>query len=789
MKLTEKIKQSRIYFDGGMGTLLQEAGLAPGENSAEWNLSHPEVVTEIHRAYLAVGCNVISANTFGINPLNSDRWAQLLKAAVSCAKQAASAFPGSYVAYDMGPSGRMLEPLGDLSFDRAAEAFSQLASLAQDCGADLILIETMNDCYETKAAVVGARAGCSLPIFVSNVYDGSGKLMTGATPSAMAAMLEGLGVDAYGVNCSLGPEQMLPIVEELTRVSSLPVIVTPNAGLPRVENGKTVYDVTPQEFARHMEQIARLGSTLLGGCCGTTPEHLKMTIEATKDIPYRYPEKKNQTVVSSYTHSVTIGCDPVLIGERINPTGKPKLKEALRTGNLNYILNEGIRQGEQGAHILDVNVGLPEIDEPEMMEQCVTKLQAVTDLPLQIDTTDPQALARAARYYNGKPLINSVNGKQSSMDAVFPVVQQYGGAVIALTMNESGIPDTAEGRYEIAQRIVARAEEYGIDRKDIIADPLALTISSNPDSARVTLEAVKMIRHGLGICTSLGVSNISFGLPQRERVNSAFFVMALEHGLSCAIMNPFSEGMMSAYHAFRALRELDPACRDYIASCTKEEASTQNTEDLGGSVRRGLTKQAQAQARELLQTTPPLDIINQHIIPALDQIGQEFEQKKVFLPQLLMSAEAASASFEVIKEAMPKGTVDQSRMMVLATVQGDIHDIGKNIVKVLMESFGFYVIDLGRDVPPQKVLEAVQKSGCRLVGLSALMTTTVPAMEQTIRLLKEHVPGVKVVVGGAVLTREYADMIGADFYAPEAMATVRYSEEFYKSKKTTAAKA
>lgn len=782
MNIIEKIKQSRIYFDGGMGTMLQSAGLGPGENSAEWNLTHPEQVTAIHQAYLEVGCNVICANTFGIHPLHDDRYPELTRAALSCAKKAAAEFPGSYVAFDMGPSGKMLEPLGDLSFDRATESFAKLAALAQEYGADVIFIETMNDCYETKAAVVGAKEGCTLPIFVTNVYDSSAKLMTGANPAAMAAMLEGLGVDAYGLNCSLGPDQMLPVAEELTKVSSLPVIVVPNAGLPRVENGKTVYDVSPQEFAKSMTAIAKLGGVLLGGCCGTTPEHLRLTIQATQHLPYRYPDKKHRTVISSYTHSVEIGPDPVLIGERINPTGKPKLKEALKTGNLNYILNEGIRQGEQGAHILDVNVGLPEIDEGEMMKQCVTKLQAVTDLPLQIDTTDPKALARGARYYNGKPLINSVNGKESSMNTVFPVVKQYGGAVIALTMDETGIPDTAQGRYDIAKRIVERAAEYGIDRKDIIADPLALTISSNPDGARVTLEAVKMIRQGLGICTSLGVSNISFGLPEREQVNTAFFVMALEHGLNCAIMNPFSEGMRGAYYAFRALRELDPGCQDYIASRIREEAPVETTNDLNGSVRRGLTKQAQLQAKELLQTTPPLEIINRQIIPALNQIGEEFEQKKVFLPQLLMSAEAASGAFEVIKEAMPKETADQSRQVVLATVHGDIHDIGKNIVKVLLESFGFYVIDLGRDVPPQTILEAVQHSGCRLVGLSALMTTTVPAMEQTIRLLKEHFPEIKTVVGGAVLTQEYADMIGADFYAPEAMATVRYAEEFYKEK-------
>ncbi|MBE7043071.1 MAG: homocysteine methyltransferase [Ruminococcaceae bacterium] len=780
MNIREMIKKSRIYFDGGMGTMLQAAGLGPGENSAEWNLSHPDEVTAVHRAYLEAGSNVICANTFGINPLHHENYEQLICVAISCAKEATKEFSGSFVAYDMGPCGKMLEPLGDLSFDCAVDCFCKMAKVAKQAGADLIFIETMNDCYETKAAVVGAKEGCDLPIFVSNVYDNTKKLMTGANPTAMAAMLEGLGVDAYGMNCSLGPRQMIPVIEELTAVSSLPVIVVPNAGLPRVEQGKTVYDVSPRDFAEVMAEIAKMGSVLLGGCCGTTPEHIRLTVEATKTIPYSYPEKKETTLVSSYTHSVEIGKDPVLIGERINPTGKPKLKEALKLGNLNYILNEGIRQSEQGVHILDVNVGLPEINEAEMMRKCVTQLQAVSDLPLQIDTGDPVALEQGARFYNGKPLINSVNGKKSSMETVFPVVKKYGGAVIALTMDESGIPDTAQGRFEIAKKIVDCAKEWGIDRKDIIVDPLALTISSNPDGARVTLESVKLIREELGVATSLGVSNISFGLPERETINTAFFVMALEQGLSCAIMNPFSEGMMGAYYAFRALREMDPGCGAYIASRTKEEEKTDLANDLSGSVLKGLSKQAREQAKELLQTEQPLAIINEKIIPALNQIGEEFEQKKAFLPQLLMSAEAASAAFEVIKEAMPKNETDQSRAVVLATVQGDIHDIGKNIVKVLLESFGFYVIDLGRDVAPERVLEAVQKSGCRLVGLSALMTTTVPSMEETIRLLKEQVPDVIVMVGGAVLTQEYADMIGADFYGSDAMTSVRYAEEFYQ---------
>lgn len=759
--------------------MLQAKGLGPGENFAEWNLSHPDEVRAVHRAYLEAGCNVICANTFGIHAFQNRRYKEMIESAIFCAKQEAERFPGSFVAYDMGPSGKMLEPLGDLSFDKAAEEFRTLAEAAQKAGADCIFIETMNDCYETKAAVIGAKEGSNLPVFVSNVYDENGKLMTGADAGAMSAMLEGLGVDAYGLNCSLGPRQMIPVVTELLSLSSVPVIVVPNAGLPRVENETTVYDVSPEEFSEVMEEIVRMGCVLPGGCCGTTPEYIRQTVKKTKHLPYRYPEKKQKTVVSSYTHSVEIGKKPVLIGERINPTGKPKLKEALKTGNFNYILNEGIRQGDRGVHLLDVNVGLPEINEGEMMQRCVTQLQAVTDLPLQIDTGDPDALERGVRYYNGKPLINSVNGKQSSMDCVFPVVKKYGGAVIALTMDESGIPDSAQGRLKIAEKIVLSAEKWGIDRKNIIADPLAMTVSSNPDSAKVTLEAIRLIKEHLGIAVSLGVSNVSFGLPNRETINTAFFTMALNCGLDCAIMNPFSEQMTGAYYAFCALSEQDPGCTDYIASCVSEETKAVADCTLEGSVIKGLSDQAREQAYELLKTDSPLAIINEQVIPALNQIGTLFEQKKVFLPQLLMSAEAASSAFEVLKDAIPKNESDTKRQVILATVQGDIHNIGKNIVKVLLESFGFYVIDLGRDVPPETVFNAVKNSGCRLVGLSALMTTTVPSMERTIRLLKKEIPEVSVMVGGAVLTQDYADMIGADFYGADAMSSVRYAEAFY----------
>lgn len=785
-KITELIKEKRVYFDGGTGTVLQAMGLPAGQSPELWNITEPDKIISLHNSYLNAGCNIIKTNTFGVNREKFENYAEIIKAGIECAKKAVKGKEEKYVAFDMGPTGKLLEPLGDLPFETAVSIFADNVKIASECGADLILIETMNDCYETKAAVLAAKENSDLPIFVTNVYDAGGKLMTGANPAAMIAMLEGLGVDAVGMNCSLGPDKMVDIIGEFKKYSSLPVIVNPNAGLPEVVDGKTLYTIDAEEFSDYMVQLAENGATILGGCCGTTPEFISKTIQKMQDKPYKIPSQKDFTFVSSYTHTVFVEEEPILIGERINPTGKPKLKEALRTGNLNYILNEGIKQSDAGVHILDVNVGLPEIDETEMMLKTVSALQAVTDLPLQIDTTNFETLEKAMRVYNGKPLVNSVNGTEESMNAVFPIVQKYGGTLIALTIDESGIPNNAEDRAKIAEKIIKRAAQYGIEKKDIIVDPLALTVSSNSDSAKVTLKAINLIRK-MGVKTSLGVSNISFGLPQRDIITGVFYANALENGLNCAIMNPFSTAMMNTYYAFRALNSFDKGCVDYIdyASDTKQEtaqAVSQENETLHISIVKGLKENAVKQTKQLITEIEPLDIINNHIIPALNEIGTAFEQKKAYLPQLLMSAEAASAAFEEVKKKIPSEQSDSSKSIILATVKGDIHDIGKNIVKVLMESYGFTVYDLGRDVPPEKIRDCAVEKKCMLVGLSALMTTTVPSMAETIELLNKTDKNIKVIVGGAVLNQEYADMIGADFYGADAMDSVRYAESFYDNK-------
>ena len=789
--IRERLKLGRLYCDGGMGTLLQARGLRAGEQPELWNLTRPDDIRAIHAEYLAAGSDVITANTFGASALKFDNVTEIVTEGIRLAREAVEACGReAYVAYDIGPLGRLLKPLGDLAFEDAVNLFAEGVRAAAE--ADVILIETMNDAYETKAAVLAAKENSDLPIFVTNAYDGSGKLMTGADPRAMVALLEGLRVDALGINCSLGPEQMLPVVETLLEYSSVPVIVNPNAGLPVSVDGKTTFTVDAEAFSDIMVRMAEMGVSLLGGCCGTTPEYIRKTVEKTKGISWCAPTPKSHTLVSSYTHAVEIGREPVLIGERINPTGKARFKTALREGDLDYIINEGLREEEQGAHILDVNVGLPEIDEAAMMHRVMTELQAVTDLPLQIDTPDGQAMEAALREYNGKAMINSVNGKEESLRTVLPLAAKYGGVVVALTLDESGIPATAEGRYAIAERIVSVAEgEYGMDRRDIVVDPLAMTISSDNNSAVVTLEAIRLIKERLGVRTSLGVSNISFGLPRRDIVTSSFFSMALVVGLDCAIMNPHSVEMMKVYHAYRALRGMDENCMNYIAfaSGLSEETAVQTAAPVkateGGdplfrAIVKGLRDAAHAESEQQLKHKAPLEIINDSIVPALDEVGRGFEKNTVYLPQLLMSAEAAKAAFESIRRAMGEHKAEGDRRIVLATVKGDIHDIGKNIVKVLLENYGFTVLDLGKDVAPETVCNAVVSSNARLVGLSALMTTTVPAMADTIRLLRERAPEVRVMVGGAVMTEDYANQIGADFYAKDAMQGVRVAEAFFK---------
>jgi len=798
MNFKDFLKNNILYLDGGMGTLLQEKGLLAGEHPEGWNILKPDIITEIHKSYFDSGSNVVCTNTFGANSLkfSDEELEEIVKAAITNAKRAREesiSDKEKFIALDIGPSGKLLKPLGDLDFEDTVAIFAKTVKLGVKYGADLIIIETMNDSYETKAALLAAKENSQLPVLVSNAYSEDGKLMTGSTPEAMVALLEGMGADAIGANCSLGPKQLIGVAEKLLRVASVPVILKPNAGLPKSVDGKTVFDVEPEEFAEILYELISKGVRVAGGCCGTTPEYIKALTEKTKNLSPVEITPKNLTVVSSYSHSVEFGENPVLIGERINPTGKKRFKQALIERDIDYILSEGVNQQEKGVHILDVNVGLPDIDETEMLTQAVCELQTVTDLPLQIDTADTVALESALRRYNGKAMINSVNGKKESMEKVFPLVKKYGGLVVALTLDESGIPDDAERRINIAEKILNTAALYGIDKKDIIFDTLAMTVSADNSAAIATLKSLNVIKNKLGCHTSLGVSNVSFGLPCRDAINSTFFALALENGLSAAIMNPYSAEMMKTYYTYRVLKGLDDNCTDYINNADRfiptlvapAEKTVSAPQEYGSELQQAIIKGFKEKSGEitkrLLCNMKPLDIVNGEVIPALNTVGVGYENKTVYLPQLLMSAEAAKSAFEVIKDFMSGSeTSAEKETFVIATVKGDIHDIGKNIVKLLLENYGYKVIDLGKDVPPQKIVYAVKEHHASFVGLSALMTTTVPAMEETVKLLKQETPWCKTVVGGAVLNKEYADKIGADKYAKDAMEAVRYAESATK---------
>lgn len=786
MNIRDFIKNNIVYLDGGMGTLLQKSGLQPGELPERWNISHPEVIKEIHKSYYDSGSNIVNTNTFGANSLkfDADELSEIIYHAVKNADEARKSSSGKqekFIALDVGPTGKLLKPLGDLDFEDAVKAFAEVISLGVKYGVDLITIETMNDSYETKAAVLAAKENSDLPIIVTNAYGENGRLMTGADPAVMAAMLEGMGVDAIGANCSLGPKQLMGVMDELLKYCSVPVAFKPNAGLPKSDGKVTYYDVDAEEFAQDIKLAVANGVRIVGGCCGTTPEYIKKVCELTRDMRPKEIEKKTYSVCTSYNKAVFFGEKPILIGERINPTGKKRFKQALLENDIGYILQEAVNQQAKGVHVLDVNVGLPGIDEAQMLTNSVCELQCVTDLPLQIDSSDPVAMESALRRYNGKAMINSVNGKEENLNAIFPLVKKYGGFVVALTLDEKGIPSTVDGRMKIARKILLTAALYGINKKDIIFDPLAMTVSADKMSAITTLETVKKITEQLGCNTSLGVSNVSFGLPSRDLVNAAFFTTAMENGLSAAIMNPYSERMMEAYYSFNVVKGLDENCMDFINFASRQEvqptAKQESSLTLKEAIEKGLKEKASEITTAMLGNSAPLDIVNAHVIPALDNVGKRFEEKKLFLPQLLMSAEAAKASFEVIKATISAdGSSVKKGSIVIATVHGDIHDIGKNIVKLLLENYGYNVIDLGKNVPPETVLRAVTDNHAPLVGLSALMTTTVPAMEETVKLIKENAPWCKTVVGGAVLTQDYADKIGADKYAADAMETVRYAE-------------
>ncbi len=779
-----------ILLDGAMGTTLQNMGLPAGASMERVNLEHPDWIVDIHSAYIEAGANIVYTNTFGANREKLEHAGltpeEVIPQAIALAKQAAQGTE-ALVALDIGPIGQMLEPLGSLRFEDAYELFAEQVRLGAQAGADLVVIETMSDLMETKAAILAVKETSDLPVLCTMSFEQNRRTFVGCSISAMALTLEGLGVDAIGINCSLGPREMPPIVEELLAWTTLPVVVKPNAGLPNLSGG---YDVTPEEFANSAAEIAKLGVKILGGCCGTTPAFLAEvksrldTMQFSRDLP--------QVPAAVCSGTKTVPIDRVrIIGERINPTGKKRFKQALMEQDTDYILSQAIEQVEAGADILDVNVGLPEIDEEAVLVSTVKALQSITDTPLQLDSSEPQAIVSALRAYCGKPVVNSVNGEAEVLDNILPAVKKYGAAVVGLTLDRNGIPKTAEERFAIAKRILEAAEQHGIRKEDVYIDCLTLTVSAEQAAAAETLRAVKMVKEQLGLKTVLGVSNISFGLPSRPMVNQNFLAMAMTSGLDLPIINPNVEAMTAAVRCYHLLTNQDPDAQEFIAAYGGTAAAPTPVKTEGTNEQRsleelvlgGLKGEAAAVTKMHLQTMAPLEIVNQLLTPALDTAGADFEVGKIFLPQLIKAAGAAQAAFEVIKQALAAtnaGSVSKGKI-VMATVKGDIHDIGKNIVKVLLENYGYTVYDLGRDVDPQRVVDTVREHEIPLVGLSALMTTTLKSMEETIALLHQEQLPCKVMVGGAVLTADYAAKIGADFYAKDAKESVDIAKRIFGS--------
>lgn len=777
-----------LLFDGAMGTMLEKYGLKRGELPESYNILHPEIIERIHREYLGASCDVITTNTFGANSYKLKNTQYSVESIVGSAVKIARRMAGDrLVALDIGPIGQLMEPFGILSFDKAYETFAEQIKIGAKEGADIILIETMIDIYEAKAAILAAKENSTLPIICTMSYQSNGRTLMGTDPLTMVNVLQGLGVDAIGVNCCLGPNDILPIVSEILKYSRVPVIVQPNAGLPKLKNGETVFDVESHEFAEYAKLMAEMGVTILGGCCGTTCAHIKAINDVIRKLKPVKCNVQKITAVSSSSLTVVLGEEIKIIGERINPTGKKKLKEALKNNDMDYILEEAINQKDAGADILDVNVGLPEIDEREVMVQTIKELQGVVNLPLQIDSVRRDVIEAAVRIYNGKPLINSVNGKEEVMEAIFPIVKKYGACVIGLTLDDSGIPSKAEDRLKIAEKIVQRAKEYGIDSSDIIIDCLVLTASAQQSEVKETIRAVELVKAKLGVKTTLGVSNVSFGLPQRELLNRTFLATALTAGLDAPILNPLSKDMISTVNAFNVLWNTDKNSKKYINIYSPFEGKTTTKEvvknnDLNTIIIDGLKEEATELTKELLKTMPEMEIVNKYLIPSLDIVGKKYESGEIFLPELLQSAETVKKAFEVIKESIlaTTGNKISKGTIVLATVRGDIHDIGKNIVKILLENYGFEVIDLGKDVLANDVVNAVRSGNIKLVGLSALMTTTVRSMEETIKALRENNLDCTVFVGGAVLNEEYAEMIGADYYAKDATQSVKIARNFFQ---------
>ncbi len=788
MDFRKFLQKNIVLLDGATGTMLLKNGLKSGELPERMNITHSDIITKIHKEYFDAGSNVVCTNTFGANILkfSENELEEIVKNAVSNAKKARELSKGKqnkFIALDIGPTGKMLKPFGDLDFLDAIEVFKKTVLLGIKYGVDLVLIETMNDIYETKSAIIAVKECCDLPILVSNVFGKDGLMLSGTTPESSVCILEGLNVDGLGINCSLGPKDLFGVIDKMLEKSSTPILFKPNAGLPTVENNQTVYNVSKEEFADNVFEKVKQGVRIVGGCCGTTPEYIKELYLKIKGFKVKEITDKKITNVSSYSTAVQFDT-PKIVGERINPTGKKRLKQAILEEDIGFILEEAIAQEKAGTHILDLNVGIPEKDEQETLVKFLKEIQSVVKTPIEIDTVNVNALEDSLRVYNGKALINSVNGKEESMNAVFPLAKKYGGVIVCLCLDENGIPDNALGRINIAKKIVNRAKQFGIKENDLIFDALTMTISSNKDNAIITLETLKQLNK-LGLKTILGVSNVSFGLPNRDLLNSTFLVSCLNNGLSCAIMNPLSNEMMKAYYSFNATFGFDNNFENYISfttGITQEKKDLDENLTLKQCIINGIKDKAKILTEKLLETNDALSIINSFVIPALDEVGKGYEEKKIYLPNLLMSAETAKVSFEVIKSKMVSN--QQNRLkIVLATVKGDIHDLGKNIVKMMLENYGFCVIDLGKDVEPVLILKSVIDNNAKICGLSALMTTTVPYMKQTIELLKEKAPWCKTVVGGAVLTEEYAKMIGADKYSKDAMETVRFAEKVESDKK------
>ena len=796
VEIKEYLKDNILIFDGAMGTMLQKEGLPIGDNPEIFGIKNPHKLLKIHKKYLEAGSNVLTTNTFGCNELKVNKLGytveEVIDRAVSIAKQAIEESDKSkprFVALDIGPIGEMLEPMGTLSFDRAYEIFKRQAIQGEKSGADLIIIETMMDLYEAKAAVLAAKENTNLPVICTMTFDENGRSFTGCLPETMVATIEGLGVDALGVNCSLGPKQLLPIVKTITELANVPVIVQANAGLPVIKEGQAVYEMNDEEFFQGVKDFVDLGVSIIGGCCGTNETFIKKISDNIDKLQKKEPKRRKSTIVCSAAKYIDIK-GPTIVGERLNPTGRKPLIDAYVSGNNDYVINLALEQSNEGSEILNVNVGVPDLDEERAMKRVIKGIQEVVDVPLQLDSSNVKALEAGLRYYNGRTIVNSVNGKEKSLETILPIVKKYGACVVGLTLDENGIPSTAEGRFNIAKKIVERAEQYGIKRQDIFIDCLSLTVSAQQNEAMETIKAIKMVKENLGCKTILGVSNISFGIPNRKALNNTYLNLALGAGLDLAIINTEDRTMVESIDAYKVISNMDKGCLDYIEKFkfvsndnkTKERKNYDNL-TLEDAIERGLKEEAKDLTLKILESHDEHFVLDKVLIPALDVVGTKYDKGELFLPQMIQAAETVKVSLNIIKERLSKNNNTSSKgKIIVATVQGDIHDIGKNIVKIMLENYGYEVIDLGKDVPIEEVVKRAKEENIQLIGLSALMTTTVENMKKTIKALKENNINARVFVGGAVVTEEYAQKINADYYSKDAKSAVEIAKINFKSK-------